>query len=54
MAKVTVLKALTGYFNVGDGKRSMAEWQGELKALTAEEKRELAEGVCAVTGDELS
>lgn len=70
MAKVTVIKALSGFFNVdtlnpevpGDaalialgakGKRKTGEWGTELKALSADEKRELAEMVVAVTGDEL-
>jgi hypothetical protein len=53
MAKITVTKALTGFFNTGDGKRSTTEWMGELKALTTEEKAELAALVCAVTGDSL-
>jgi hypothetical protein len=54
MAKVSMLKALSNYFNTGEGKVSMAKWQTEIKALSADEKRELAEGVCAITGDELS
>ena len=51
--KVTVLKALTSYFNEGDGKRSMTQWRDEIKALSDIEKRELAQGVCDITGDEL-
>lgn len=35
-------------------KRAMKVWGDEVKALSPEEKRELAELVCAVTGDELS
>lgn len=50
---MSVTKVLTQYFNSGDGKRATSEWMKELKALTTEEKRELAEGVCAVTGWEL-
>lgn len=53
MAKVTAIKALTNYFNVDAGKRPSREWLQEVKALTPEEKRELAELVCVATGDEL-
>ena len=53
MAKVTVTKALSNYFNVDAGKRGPSEFLKELKALSTEEKRELAEGVVAITGDEL-
>lgn len=52
--KVTQVKALAGYFNQGNGKRPLADFQKEIKALSQEAKRELAEGVCAITGDELS
>lgn len=52
--QTTVLKALAGYFNTGEGKKSLKEFSEEMKALTPEEKRELAEGVCAITGDTLS
>lgn len=51
MAAKTMTAILTGYFNVGDGKRSNTEWLHELKTLNDSEKRELAEGVCAITGD---
>jgi hypothetical protein len=50
---VTVLKALTAYFNVDAGKVPMTAWRDELKELTDDEKRELALGVCAITGDTL-
>ncbi len=53
MAQITVTKALTSFFNVGEGKRATATWGKELKALTDGEKRELAEQVVAVTGDTL-
>lgn len=53
MAK-TVLKTLTDYFNAGDGKRALSDWAKEIRALSDEEKRELAEGVAAVTGEPLS
>lgn len=51
MAVKKVAAILAGYFNVDEGKRPAKEFLEELKALTTEEKRELAEGVCAITGD---
>jgi hypothetical protein len=54
MATVSVTKALTDYFNQGEGKRPAAQWLLELRALTTAEKRELAEGIVALTGDELA
>ena len=54
MAAKTVLKILTDYFNEGAGKRSVRDWGAEIKALSADEKRELAEGVCAITGDTIA
>lgn len=48
--EMTVTKALADYFNVGEGKRPPGEFLKELKALTTEEKRELAEGACSVMG----
>jgi len=53
MAKVTALRALTNYFNVDGGKRPNTEWLKEIKALSPEEKKDLALGVCEVTGDTL-
>jgi hypothetical protein len=50
MAK-TVTAILTGYFNTGEGKRSNTEWIAELRALSAEEKMTIAQGVCAITGE---
>jgi hypothetical protein len=47
----TVVVVLTEYFNSGGGKRSNTDWLFELRMLTVEEKRQLAEQVCAVTGD---
>lgn len=44
---------LSGYFNQGDGKRPLTVFRDELKALSDDEKRELALGVCALTGDTL-
>jgi hypothetical protein len=49
----TILKTLTDFFNVGDGKRPLADWAKEVRALSDAEKRELAEGVSAITGDGL-
>lgn len=51
MAEKGVIAILTNYFNVGSAKRVNTLWLAELKALSAEEKRDLAEGVCAITGD---
>lgn len=53
MAAKSMLKILTEYFNSGDGKVSMSAWAAEMKALTPTEKRELAMGVCAITGDSI-
>lgn len=47
----TAIVILTQYFNEGEGKRSNTRWLQELRALSADEKQELAEGVCAITGD---
>lgn len=47
----TVTAILSGYFNQGDGKRPLPAWRDELKELSDAEKRALAEGVCAITGD---
>lgn len=63
MATVTVTKALKDYFNEGDGvsllaaipvKRPAREFLEELRAMTTEEKRALAQEVCEVMGDTLS
>lgn len=54
MATTTVTKALTAFFNEGAGKRPAKDWLLELKALSADEKRNLAEEVCAFTGDTLA
>lgn len=54
MATVTPIKALTNYFNVGDGKKQAKDWLAEVKELSPAEKLELAQGVCAITGDTLS
>lgn len=55
--EVTVMAAkgiptiLSGYFNQGEGKRPLKEFADEMKALSPEEKMELAQGVCKITGD---
>lgn len=54
MAAKSMLKVLTEYFNEGEGKRSMKAWADEVKALSPDEKRSLAEGVCAITGDTIA
>ena len=51
MAAKAITAILAGYFNQGEGKRGLSDFQQELKALTVEEKLELAEGVCLITGD---
>lgn len=56
MATVTVVSALNNYFNKDEnGKliKRIADFNTELKALSPEEKLELAQGVVAVTGDTL-
>jgi len=53
MAAKSITSILAGYFNTGEGKRSLSEFRDELKALTDAEKLELADGVCAITGDTL-
>ena len=53
MAEKGIVAILSGYFNQGEGKRSLPEFRDELKALNDDEKRELAQGVCALTGDTL-
>lgn len=51
MAAKSIASILAGYFNKGDGKRSLTEFANELKALTDQEKIDLAKGVCEITGD---
>lgn len=51
MPAKTITAILTGYFNQGEGKRALSAWRDELAQLSPEEKQELAEGVCAITGD---
>lgn len=53
MEKMTVVRALNRYFNDGAGKRSISEFNQEVKALSADEKVELAQGACDVMGWEL-
>lgn len=59
----TIVGAISGYFNEGDGvsvdgrgipaKRPLPMFRDEMKALSDTDKRELAEGACAVMGWEL-
>lgn len=51
MAEKGIVSILSGYFNSGDAKRPLTEFRDELKALSDDEKRDLADGVCAITGD---
>lgn len=53
MAELTALKLLANYFNEGDGKRPLKAFAEEIKALSDDEKTELALGVCEITGDTL-
>jgi hypothetical protein len=46
----TIVGALSGYFNEGSAKRSNTDFLAELRALSVEEKVELAEGACKVEG----
>lgn len=50
MAEKTSVAWLTGFFNEGEGKRPLSDWRDELKALSPEEKRDLAEQVAALEG----
>jgi hypothetical protein len=45
---------LASYFNTGEGKRPLSDFAAELRVLSPEEKQELAEGVCAITGDTIA
>lgn len=51
MAEITVLKALTAYFNTGESKKPLREFSEELKALSPEEKAELGSLAAAAMGD---
>lgn len=44
---------LAGYFNQGEGKRPLKEFNEEIKALKEDPNglAELVRGVCAITGD---
>ncbi len=54
MAQTTVLKAIAGYFNSDPAtKKPLREFTEEVKALSPEEKREMAEMIVALTGDTL-
>jgi hypothetical protein len=51
MAEVTVLKAMVGYFNSGENKKPLRDFQQELKALTDEEKTEMGTLAAEAMGD---
>lgn len=53
METISTLKALTDYFNQGDGKRPMKAWSDEIKALSPAEKQELAAGAAEALGKQL-
>jgi hypothetical protein len=48
--KMTRIKALAEYFNSGERKVGLKDFQGEIKALSDAEKTELAQGACDVMG----
>lgn len=48
-APISVLKALTEFFNVGDGKVAVGEWRKEVMALDTEERKALAVDIAGVT-----
>ena len=50
----TVTKALTGFFNTGEAKKSAKDWLAELKKLSTKEKVELAQEIAALDGATLS
>lgn len=49
-APISGLKALTEFFNVGDGKRPAGDWRKEVMALNTEERKALALDIADVTG----
>lgn len=49
-AKKSVTSLLAGFFNVGEAKRSLSQFSAELKALSPQEKNELALGVADIIG----
>ena len=53
METITPLKALTEFFNTGDGKRPMKAWADEVKALSDTEKAELASEAAKALGKQL-
>lgn len=50
MASVTTTKALTNFFNQGDGKVGAKDWLAELKKLSTAEKVEMAREIAALDG----
>lgn len=49
-APISVLKALTEFFNVGDGKVPAGDWRKEVMALNTAERNALAVDIVDVTG----
>lgn len=47
---ITVLKSITEFFNVGDGKVAAGEWRKEVMSLNAGERQALAAEIADVTG----
>lgn len=50
MPEASTTQILARYFNEGAGKRPLAEFQKELKALSTEEKTELAQLAAPLLG----
>lgn len=44
------VKILSDYFNTGDGKRPLPEFAKEIRALSEDEKNELAAGAAKILG----
>lgn len=53
--QTTPLKAIAGYFNEkgSPSYKPLKDFAAEVRALTDADKQELAEGICAITGDTL-
>jgi hypothetical protein len=48
------MKAIRDYFFTGDAKVPMAQFKEQWTALTVADRRELAQGIVAITGDTLT
>lgn len=53
MAEITAVKALNNYFNQGEGKVPLSQFAAEVRALSPDEKRELATLAAQAMGDTL-